>query len=919
MNSLKTILFPLLFLLFALLLAGCIETGNKNGFLGEGLSVGDNTPGYHNECQGPFCALVFGEGLDQCQYDEDCFEQPCGEDPNNDCRHTVCINNACMVIATEGPDQCQNNADCTANLAPDFNVVAMARMGESNVILRFTVKNTGTLGYLGPLWHQLKLYKQDSGWQLVQTRNFDASNDNYPVGAEHSYPETYSLSNGDYKFWAFADSNYNANELNENNNENTFYFTVDFNANLDCNLAPFDLSQTWGAFLNSAQNQYEFGASVPLVPNGNSWEGCYYYQVNANSPKILIHPEQQMLIDDGDARMDVINSQVKDLVGYIPGGGDYKYEADFNTAIPLNLDFQNGGYAIIPFMGGRYKVLDINAQSDRINAVKLQNLAKPSEIFWIGPDDYFPNGTTGWKHAFSIGFDGNSVAYLRGFELFNIERIWNFLNPIYPPANFSGLQPNSADFLDGTNFSKEGFAKTWFNGFEGINQSLLEFKKGANVAEGTESPQVSMNSYGAIHYLDVAGAEHYIPMAIYLPGFSPCSVGGYFTFDGIDHMYCVDTFPYATRFALKQNSQEPPVNPDFNIPISMNDTDYNCSHTLKLMGKNNKQYKYLVRRNHTYPPNGVYLVLAGFGISDCGNGYLDTLYGSSGDLFLLGTATNDATFTIPTQRTDYTDSLNNDKRPIYYPDIYDYNGTPLGTYTGIYRTAIFRLREGLGYGSNLFPVDNEPNGFEIYIDTENGNSGTIDTASIGNGTKPNWSGPNTAAWYFNANQHLANFSEYLGLPGENSSNYKKAWTDNGSRIELEERELSMQLPGEQVVVLPENSFVEVKVKPEFDPDPNNKYQIWFERGFLAGVQHVVIISLVKNGETISTINNQTAPGEIVFRWQGEEILAEDIYLDEILYPPYRFKVRFASPGRVFMRMNIKETGFSPLIKQVPVP
>jgi hypothetical protein len=177
----------------------------------------------HLECRNLQCVSIQGQGQNLCTSNADCQDQN---------THLACVNQQCVTVQGQGQNECTTNSDCNVSLAPDFNIPFMTRThyGNGSGVLKFTVKNIGTLGYQGPLWHKGTLYKTDSNNQVIWTQTFNASYQNYYVGAQYDYNKAYSLSNGWYRYVAFADSNYNVNELNENNNQNQLYFQVtDYN------------------------------------------------------------------------------------------------------------------------------------------------------------------------------------------------------------------------------------------------------------------------------------------------------------------------------------------------------------------------------------------------------------------------------------------------------------------------------------------------------------------------------------------------------------------------------------------------------------------------------------------------------------------------------------------------------------------
>ncbi len=210
-------------------LLGARAINNRGHIAGTGIAPDGIAHGFiliplddqnHLACVNLQCVLIPGQGQDLCNNNSDC-----NADLNH---HLACVNQSCVSVPGQGQDLCQTNADCNASLAPDFNVPFMNRIhdGNGHGTLRFTVKNIGTLGYQGPLWHKGTLYRTDANNQVVWMQNFNASYQNYYVGAQYDYNKSYSLPNGWYKYVAFADSNYNVNELNENNNQNLMYFQI---------------------------------------------------------------------------------------------------------------------------------------------------------------------------------------------------------------------------------------------------------------------------------------------------------------------------------------------------------------------------------------------------------------------------------------------------------------------------------------------------------------------------------------------------------------------------------------------------------------------------------------------------------------------------------------------------------------------
>lgn len=377
-------------------------------------------------------------------------------------------------------------------------------------------------------------------------------------------------------------------------------------------------------------------------------------------------------------------------------------------------------------------------------------------------------------------------------------------------------KPNQFVFFDQTGIEQVGTFK--FQGFyeAGVQKSTVSFLRGTGVAQDTSANQ----AYGAIHYFDASGNEHYIPMAMRLTTTNGLDSGSSFVFDGVNHAYATNTTQTPTVFSLDTQSTDGDLSDgsaDYTVTVLTGDTNADASAIVLLegRGKNTPTYKYLVRRS-TNTSTAVYLVLVGYNVSGGSNynGYIDSMQYNTGDLFFLGTAVNDGNVTNSAQlvANDFNLSAAGaktsgvfalDKRPYYYPDLTDYNGNS-NTGSGgsnVYMTAAFRVREaGITGSSSTIPADGAVDVFEVYIDTEGGNSGTVDTAGAGGGGKTGYAGYSTAARYVGAasTQSLNSFSEWNPLPGEGSSNYAKAFTDVGSKVILNGRELWITMPNQRM-------------------------------------------------------------------------------------------------------------------------
>lgn len=415
-----------------------------------------------------------------------------------------------------------------------------------------------------------------------------------------------------------------------------------------------------------------------------------------------------------------------------------------------------------------------------------------------------------WVASFTI-----SGTTLTGITIKNSNYYFSTTSPLYAVQAFNAATHTTEfEFFKDTGLDKVGTFK--FQGFydAGVQKSKVEFLKGTNAATGTSG----VASYGAIHYFDTAGQEHYIPMAILLT--LTQSTGGVLTFDGWQQSYLTaptsGTSNDINRLAIENDSASLPLTTaDYNVDVVTIDTNWDSSAIVSLKGKGgSNSYKYLARRS-TDNANQLWLLLVGgsqsSGDTTSYSGYIGTMQYSTGDIFLLGTSLNDANI-VAKENIGYferdqrsiggTDS-NEQQRPYYWPSTSDFNGA--ASYTAanntIYRTAIFKVHESLGSSNTALNAWNTTPLFTVFVDTENGNAGTVDTAGIGGGGKQNWAGTLTggptgvstvssALHYQGTDQNLSNLSEYTG----STANYLKAFSRNGSKIELASRNVSITLP-----------------------------------------------------------------------------------------------------------------------------
>jgi len=336
------------------------------------------------------------------------------------------------------------------------------------------------------------------------------------------------------------------------------------------------------------------------------------------------------------------------------------------------------------------------------------------------------------------------------------------------------------NLFEGTGLANAG--KVVFKGFydTGVQKSTVSFKKGNG-----------SNLFGSIDYTDTTGRSHVVPMAIKLDTTDRADSISSFVFDGVTHAYSTSSKSSPATFYVKEK-----VGADSNIlnltptTVGLATADVNYTQAVTLYGGNDETYTYLAKTSST--ANYVYLVLAGYDSNATPNanlaGFAKTTNFTTGKVWFLGTDLDDASSTISTTLADYNrGNPSADTKSYYYPDAYDFMGAQPGTSSGTYKTAVFKIQEEAG----SMPADLADGAAYVYVDTEGGNAGTVDTANI---TKLNYTGKTTAVEYYGNDQNLTTFSEYLGNAGDSSANYKQAYTDRGTKIVLGNREVAFTLP-----------------------------------------------------------------------------------------------------------------------------
>jgi hypothetical protein len=579
----------------------------------------------------------------------------------------------------------------------------------------------------------------------------------------------------------------------------------DLVADVDPNDVNYVMTINPGITLNFQDNGT--GDYIPVSFMGKS----YVIDSATASSVVLVSDNAEQLYKAGDV---ISNVQGRDGLMYslkFTGG----YDTGSANVATIELDDANGIKLQEQSFNANSDIVFRNNQGQEILSTKVRlktigtTTSADSTVFnftaLVGTDrveirngrevPYDPNSTgSSMPWVATINTSGST---LTGITLKNNTYYKNNDTPLYSEeySFYPTEKATSFNLFEGTGLDSIGSVK--FKGFYdvGAQKTGVSYKKGTSVASETTAI-----SYGAINYTDVSGQAHSIPMAISLNSTSGTNSGQTFKFEGIDVAYATNGTTSPTDLLIRINSLDTNLLNGFNPSLNASDqnivisgADVNYDTPITLTGKNEKTYKYLAKRGTN---NGVFLVLQGKDSADAvaSTGKIDDLQYSAGSLFFLGTALNDAN-TNMSWVGDYNSDLKGPSVtgvPYYLPDMYDFNGVQSGSSTGIYRTAVFEFTEGV---QATWQVATTAASGLVYVDTEGGNSGTVDTANI---AKLNYNGQTTAVEYYGANQNLTTLSEYLGNPGESSANYKKAYSDYGTKLVLDGRELTVTIPDRQM-------------------------------------------------------------------------------------------------------------------------
>ncbi len=433
---------------------------------------------------------------------------------------------------------------------------------------------------------------------------------------------------------------------------------------------------------------------------------------------------------------------------------------------------------------------------------------------------------------------GANTNKLASIKISNSTKVWDTTNPIYSDAysfKAAGTGAREAGILDGSSVASIGRIK--FRGFydAGVSKSVIKFLKGNNVSDVT-----GVTTYGAIQFTDTDNVSHKLPMAILLassnnPSFGTFKFGGQNYAFATNNSSAADGATAGNSFFLKKGgttTADLRTSPDANFlwptdtTIQGTSGDVNdffgvgdinaASPIVTLTTSSSKNYRYVYK----VATSGAWLVLAGRGDFNRGAtgltgglnptaadpiinaGYIDTLYQNTGALWFLGTDIDDGNRGVNTELSDYnvwTRGVNtasdmnvfkqNQTGVSYYaPDAESFGMQP-GSVAGTFKTAIFKIKE-IDSNSGSMAGNAATGVWTIYIDTENGNSGTVDTANY---TKTNYTGKTVAADY-NGYVSLNSLSESTA----SSSNYTKAYDDNGGLVELASREVTLTFPNSKM-------------------------------------------------------------------------------------------------------------------------
>ncbi|MBI4045004.1 MAG: hypothetical protein HY392_04820, partial [Candidatus Diapherotrites archaeon] len=228
-----------------------------------------------------------------------------------------------------------------------------------------------------------------------------------------------------------------------------------------CGVPKFNLEEGFESFLNSnPESEPEFNTADVNLTIPEESQKCYFYKRRGSEP-VYIRPKQQISLKADALFMLKPPYYGTGLNEYINESGDYRYVNQLQRPIPTDLNFAGGDQAVVPFMGGRYMVKEINKSRNRIVSLKLKNLEQPYETFFVFDNQKFPEDSNGPKWVAKINENQQNNEVLTNIHLFNKDEQWDGEPGHNHPIQVNGI---SAYFLNNTGHAKEGFAKTWFIG-----------------------------------------------------------------------------------------------------------------------------------------------------------------------------------------------------------------------------------------------------------------------------------------------------------------------------------------------------------------------------------------------------------------------------------------------------------------------
>ena len=263
-----------------------------------------------------------------------------------------------------------------------------------------------------------------------------------------------------------------------------------------------------------------------------------------------------------DARMDLNDKDVEDLVVYMTGEGDFNYVLDLGHGIPVydtlsaNSKFMDGDNdnIVIPLLGREYIVQEIDPNTGIVTLAKAGGSEtiklKHNEQFPYNPTDTDPSNDY-WKAMLDMtGLDTSpATRTLTRITIKNGVQKWNSVNPLYSEnSSLTQTQPvSTATFLEG-NDDRDlgyGFARINFEGFEESTENT-EISVGRGQCKTSEGQEA-----GCILYTDNAGVEREVPFYIKLELTTRPSDEGVFYIDDQPFFYRCDTTDTNMGFVIR--------------------------------------------------------------------------------------------------------------------------------------------------------------------------------------------------------------------------------------------------------------------------------------------------------------------------------------------------------------------------------